>query len=699
MANNTIKTLKDLTIIPEYTELGGLSAKDLMTELANDRQEALQKTLNILTKIKSVSLDNLAIEQDMLKVVIDTDNETFAYMQKRLKGYQVAKEYLTEHLKKQGQITKGHQETNKAIGITNQLLKQGSSILDGMIRQNREIYEISHNMQTESNITWRQFTELYQGAYQAARQMNAEMGKQVLVAKDIVATQDKLLSAGWKNIDASTLTNVTGSMALLQRTLGGLDDRLIHAFEISFRQFGSQTDTFITNMGNRLNAFSNTFGMTVSALSSAVADVVNVNTFIARNNMNAQLQANESFMQAASLSSLVGITSFNYLSSLAKTAQFGTASDLISIYESGAYLQNFNTAGFIDQMSSGNTYEANQELISSIYNTLTGMEDNKLLRNQYMQSIQKGFGFSQEDIVAILNQGGNLDTYDAEVRDKLLGVNNSMLDELKDLKMTFVDQVKNWFTNSRFSEVLGSTMNELGLYGLSDPVRQIRNLLLYSAGKNTDLGSLLFGTAKGSSGATGATGATSLLTAGTSQVPASQAAIPITTPYQSNLTSAQRFGIGFLGAQGMIASQSYGYNTIANNAENTNSANALGYGANILGGAASGAMIGSLIPGIPGIGTGIGAGIGALIGVATSLVAADKQKDAMSELEATKREQRRANLTTAYTDDPIINTINSGVLSIVSAITNEGENTRSFNTRIDLSNKGTTKVNGSVFTP
>ena len=67
---------------------------------------------------------------------------------------------------------------------------------------------------------------------------------------------------------------------MLQRTLGGLDDRLVMAFQTSFRQFGSQTDTFITQMGNRLNAFSNTFGIQVSALQGAVAEVISTNALL-----------------------------------------------------------------------------------------------------------------------------------------------------------------------------------------------------------------------------------------------------------------------------------------------------------------------------------------------------------------------------------------------------------------------------------
>ena len=74
-------------------------------------------------------------------------------------------------------------------------------------------------------------------------------------------------------------------------------------------------------------------------------------------------------MQAAALSSSVGVTSLSYLSSLVNKAQFGTADELVSIYQSGAYLQDFDTNKFIDDMAFGNTYEGTKALIESIYNT------------------------------------------------------------------------------------------------------------------------------------------------------------------------------------------------------------------------------------------------------------------------------------------------------------------------------------------
>ena len=662
-SNQHIKSLKELSILPEYITLGGKDTQGILKDFLENKTDELAKTLDIIKKIKSATIDVKELEKDITNIIKEA-NKAFT---KGAPAYEKTLDLIKRKFVEIGNIQK---ETNIYLRAAKAVWSDTSRILDRVVQQNKEIYEISHNMQTESNVTWRQFTELYKGAYQAARQMNSEIGKQLVTAKDLVSVQDKLLSAGWKNIDSASLTNVAGSMSLLQRTLGGLDDRLIHAFETSFRQFGSQTDQFVTSMGNRLNAFSNTFGMTVGALSGAVAEVMNVNTFISRNNMKAQIQANETFMQAAALSSQVGITSFSYLSNLTRTSQFGTADDLVNIYQSGAYLQGFDTFDFIDKMSSGksgDSYEANKNLISSIYNTLTGIGDNKLLRNQYMQGIQSGFGLSQDDIIAILNNGANLDTYDKELQEKLLDIDNSMLDELKGLKITLVDQFKNLVANN--SEKLGAFMNEHGLYNLTDPVRNIQMLLMAQLVKDPlgKVANKLFSGLGGASSASGAGGATNILgTAVTS----------------GGLSKVAKVGLGTSIAAG---SNLIGYNLIANNTSNNEGIEGLGHGLNILGGAGGGALAGAAFGPY---GVAIGAALGAIGGVISSIAAEKTKQNAMAELEDAKRVKNRSEQTQASTGDPLADILINGFNKVTDAITGEAELDRQLQFTLDLAQKG-----------
>ena len=79
-------------------------------------------------------------------------------------------------------------------------------------------------------------------------------------------------------------------------------------------------------------------------------------------------------------------------------------------------------------------------LLKAFIILLSSIGDNRLLRNQFIQGIQQGFGLSTEDIAAIMTHGANLDTYDKEIQDKLLKVNNSMVDELTDLKQTLLSK-------------------------------------------------------------------------------------------------------------------------------------------------------------------------------------------------------------------------------------------------------------------
>ena len=44
-------------------------------------------------------------------------------------------------------------------------------------------------MQLEANLTWKQYTQVYNAAFDATRQMNKEMGQSLANAKDMINTQ------------------------------------------------------------------------------------------------------------------------------------------------------------------------------------------------------------------------------------------------------------------------------------------------------------------------------------------------------------------------------------------------------------------------------------------------------------------------------------------------------------------------------
>ena len=673
-----IKSLKELTVYGIDERRVDLAIRDLLDPKNSDSTK-LKEILSILSKIKDKNVDILAIN-DQITRKINEQGEKVKSILGITTGLKLV-ENTTE------QLIKRQERYNSRVAALNSILKDIQSAFQTIIRQNKELYEISHNMQTESNVTWRQFTKMYDEAYRAARQMNSEIGKQLFTAKDLISAQDKLLGSGWKGLDPSTLTNVSSAVNMLQRTLGGLDDRLVMAFQTSFRQFGSQTDNFITQMGNRLNAFSNTFGIQVSALQGAVSEVISTNAFIARNNLNAQLQANQTFMQAAALSSSVGVTSLGYLSDLVNKTQFGTADELVSIYQSGAYLQGFDTNKFIDDMAFGNTYEGTKALIESIYNTLSSMGDNRLLRNQFIQGIQQGFGLSTEDIAAIMTHGANLDTYDKEIQDKLLKVNNSMVDELKDLKQTLIEQIENFWSNSPISQSFGKVMNELGLYDINKLLSSIKTILIAAMGVDIISGRRNEGINSFASFLTGRGIG--------SAASASKPVLGVTSPLG-------KLGLAGIGINIGTTTNAIGSSMISGNTRDSSLVDTVGWGANILGGAGGGALTGAALGsfiGMPVVGAAIGAVIGGLSGLYTSLQAREEKLNAMAELDAAERAKRRATQSSVTpTGDPVIDTLNQGFSAVVNAITGEGQLTRQVQFTIDLAKKGSTKVNGSVMT-
>ncbi|MCK9517370.1 MAG: hypothetical protein M0Q87_15205, partial [Ottowia sp.] len=450
------KTLKELNAAT--SKVG--TESELFNIIESGKVDELQKFLEKIAKsgadankIVGSILNNTVKLHDQYKTITNKDLPEY------VKAIKALGDFIDNNTKKIEKQKKVQESINKALGVS-------QKYLENMVKSNKEIYETSHKMQLEGNVTWKEFTKMYDNAYKSARDMNREIGKQLFTARELVGVQEKLITQGWKGLDATTLGNVTASMALLTRTMGNVDDRLIKAFEGSYKQFGDSTGYFIERLGDRLNNFSDSFGMTVGMLQGAVAEMMSSNTFLARNNMQAQLRANESLMQATALISQVGIETTGFMNVLSRTAQYGTAEQMGGIFQTGALLQDFSSGDFQSKLRGQDYAGATQDLIGSIYQTLNSMEEG-YLRNQYMQMIGQGFGLSQDDLLEIMTHGGQLDEYAIEIQEKLAESQGSMEQELKDLHMDLKQRFDNWWENSGISQGIGKVLNETGLYGLT----------------------------------------------------------------------------------------------------------------------------------------------------------------------------------------------------------------------------------------
>ena len=141
---------------------------------------------------------------------------------------------ILEYRKKQEQEEKAEQKRIEQ-NIKSQLKKLDILKLFG--KEAQDIYKISHEMQLTSNMTWKEFSKNYSEAYDMARKMNTETGKQLHSAKEIIEMQNTLLKDGWKGLDPSTLTNIAGATRLMVTTLGTFPAELSTAFQNGFRQF------------------------------------------------------------------------------------------------------------------------------------------------------------------------------------------------------------------------------------------------------------------------------------------------------------------------------------------------------------------------------------------------------------------------------------------------------------------------------
>lgn len=528
-------------------------------------------------------------------------------------------------------IERFEKEITKETEARAKHLKDGvSKALSTILKQNEEIFKISHQMQLQGNLTWREYTKSFDEAYAAARRMNAETSKQLHTVKDIVEVQNALLKDGWRNVDMSTLTDVAASIRMISTTLGiDFPQELSTALQLSYRQFGSETDKFITALGNRLNTFSDTFGVSVGMLTGVVSQMASSTSFIARNNMQTQVAINESLMKAAALSARVGLTSTDYLTTLALTSQFGTADEVAGLFEGGALLQGFDTRAFQEMMIGGQADAAISSLFTSIHDTMAGLQDNHYLRNEYMKMIGQSFGLSQSDLLNISTFGGDLSQYEDDIQERLLNVNTSMVDEIKDLKVSLVDTLTNWWSNTNVSQGISKVFQEMGLVGADKHFTTI------------------IGQLYGILAILGLSGGAANLRGG------------ITKALGHNVgktTLGGALGAGVVGIGGSMLSQQMGRSIQTNQNIDTNTANILGGGVSVLGSAASGAAAGAMLGG--GIhGAIIGGAIGAISGLISSFDAAGQRDSAMREIEDNRRTANRRTAQVS-TGDPLLDAIN-----------------------------------------
>lgn len=637
----------------------------------------LKKDLGLNDSTKYGDLFSIINKQSLadFKELLDNIKNLHKQEEKRLSVYKELSKYIKDHknyrldiadildaeINKQEELVVLDKKRTKAQKGLNALLGDGNRLLQKTIQNNAEIFRISHEMQLESNVTWKNYTRLYDEAYKSVREANREIGQSVHNVKDLVSVQNQLLGAGWKNIDVKTLTSVSTSVVGLQRTLGKLDTRLITAFEQSYRLFGVNTDVFVTAIGNRLNAFSNTFGVNIGLLQGAVSEMVDANNFIHRSNMQANIKANESLIKAAALSGAIGLTSTTFLTSLAKTTQFGTMEEMSQIYQGGALLQGFDTGKFQQQMISGQYEDATRSLLESIHTTLSGIDDH-YLRAEYMSRISSTFGLSKDELARIATHGDKLDEYSADLQDKLLGVNTSIEDELRDLKVSLADRIENAIQNSWSSQAVGSAMQELGIYGLSGILSETLNWVRYIALK-PELGKL---TSKVFGGATGAGGS-------------------------AGLSLGSKLGIGALGlgvgvGSNLLGSAIQGSGAIKNDAL----ANILGGFANIAGGAAGGIMMGSMLGPLAPIGMIAGGLIGAGLGIGNTISGAETRQSKLDEMAAAKRSERDSTLKVNYTGDPLIDAINNQTVVLSNILNNNHLETKNIKLISDTYKQTTT---------
>ena len=207
------------------------------------------------------------------------------------------------------------------------------------------------------------------------------------------------------------------------------------------------------------------------------------------------------------------------------------------------------------------------------------------------------------------NKAGDLGAYEEDMQEKLLDVNNSMKDEVRELRISVVDTVKNWWNNTAMVQGFGRVMNELGLHGVSGQLKGIQATLISMMAQNKAGG--ILGGLKGSN------------RCGNMMGPLPGGAKGINAPMLG------------LGALGFAGSQALGSSIQQNQNLSSGVANTGGFLTNVGGGAAAGALMGSAVPLI---GTSGGSSCRRAMGLFNSIKGMNDRKTATEEREDKQEE-------------------------------------------------------------
>lgn len=676
MADRIPKTLKELSRV---IGIAGKTTEDIVeyfNEISPGQAKEMIKKINEMYKTEEARLKIYEKLEDISARFLSTENETRQLVSYQLNDIKLIREEKEKELDQQTKIKEQAQKYGDVL--QNVADKPLSKILE----QNKQIFQTAKDMQLASNLTWKQYSQAYNEAFESARQINREVGQSITNARELIETQNFLMQGGFRGIDIGDLTNLSSSVFALTRTLGGLPNELLITFQQSYRQFGSQTDQFVTNLGNRLNAFSNTFGVSINMLSQTVSQMTQENAFLFRNNMAAQTRANENLMRAAALSGAMGLNSAAFVSQLAGTSQFGSMSEVAQLYQGGALLEGFDTTEFTNLMRAGESGTATEMLFGSIGQTLGGMDD-QFLRAEYMQRIGGSFGLSRDDLLMITANSDNLASISAELEEKVADVDTSMVDELSELKMSVTDRLDNWWETTGTSQQLGKTLQDLGLVGVGGTLKFISTQIFALMGQQGGLS--LGGMASGATGLFTGGGGGGATPSKLSEVNW-RSNIPLLE--RSPLSVGQRVGLGAggigVGIGGNVLGRNFQTNT---NRESDAFANIGGGVINVGSGALGGAMLGTAI--LPGLGTAIGAGVGAAGGLINTLNAASERSSAMQDIEDQERAAARQRMqqAPAQTGDPIVDAINNMNSNLTSVLNDNFQESIQMSFVLDTANR------------
>lgn len=334
-----------------------------------------------------------------------------------------------------------------------------SKLVSGAQKLSEALWGVSKNVQVNVNASLAETLDLMTSVTQSVRQMNKEIGQGLVGSDDFAKAVQQLASVGWS--DLSSISDVAGSLALINKSMGTLSVSMLDATRQLSYAFGNGTADLVEGVGDILNSYTSVMGLTSEVLQSSFANMSASFTRMANGNAETFQKFTTDFANALSTASQMGVSAES-ITGLLKAFSTQTMGQLSSQYGAAFGILGVSLSEFSQQVNSGNAYQAIANLLESAQERLQSAGAGTETQRVLLQILQ-GMGLSIDELQALMSADVSISEIMANNSEIQNAISGSMANEISEIPMSFGERLQNLFSSAGFVNSLTSIFGSLGL--------------------------------------------------------------------------------------------------------------------------------------------------------------------------------------------------------------------------------------------